>query len=155
MKKTLTALMVIFALTAAGLAFASGSFKPPPSAPKDMVKMHEIKLMPASKGGTAKGTMNIDCYKDGKDLVDIRLEKLPPGKVFTVWAMVGNKKMGVGRKPYSFKSRSTGKARFVSRLDQCPMGKWDVVMIVEHKDGNPENMAKANLVPYVKSEKLK
>ncbi|MGA7877839.1 MAG: hypothetical protein WCA08_19425 [Desulfoferrobacter sp.] len=49
-------------------------------------------------------------------------------------------KSGAGEMPYMFKTDSQGKCEYESALSKPPFGKWQMVMVMLHPDGNPENM---------------
>lgn len=49
---------------------------------------------------------------------------------------------GVGTMPYMFKMDSQGKGSYEASLSESPFGKWQMVMVVLHPDGDPKNMKK-------------
>ena len=47
---------------------------------------------------------------------------------------------GAGKPPYMFTTDSQGVGTYSSSLTESPFGKWQVLMIVLHPDGDPTDM---------------
>lgn len=98
----------------------------------------EIALSPTPAHPNATGT----AFIDGSH-VNIQARGLKPEAVYTVWFvnMKPNKhETGAGRPPFMFKTDSWGSANYSSALKESPFGRWSMVMVVLHPDGNPKNM---------------
>ena len=86
----------------------------------------------------ASGTAHIG---DGK--IDIQAKGLKPDSVYTVWFVNMKPKKhetGAGSAPYMFKTNSNGNGSYASALTESPVGKWEMIMIVLHPNGNPKDM---------------
>jgi hypothetical protein len=47
---------------------------------------------------------------------------------------------GAGSAPYMFKTDANGNGTYESSLSESPFGKWSVLMIVLHPNGDPMDM---------------
>ena len=104
-------------------------------------------LMATKAHPKASGTAH---FTDGK--VDIQTKGLKPDSVYTVWFVNMKPKKhetGAGRPPYMFKTDSYGKGSYASALNESPVGKWEMIMIVLHPNGNPADMK--NMVGALKA----
>lgn len=75
--------------------------------------------------------------------ITIRVKDLKPSSVYTVWYVNMEPKhemAGVGPSPYSFKTDKKGAATFKAKLDGQPFGAWQMLVIVRHPSGNPQDM---------------
>lgn len=100
----------------------------------------ELSMMAAKDHPKASGTLDLD-----QDKVSIQAEGLKPNSVYTVWFVNMKPKKsqaGAGTMPYMFKTDSQGKGSYEASLSESPFGKWQMVMVVLHPDGNPKNMKK-------------
>ncbi len=105
-------------------------------------------LMATKAHPNASGTANI-----GDDKIDIQTKGLKPDSVYTVWFVNMKPKKhetGAGSAPYMFKTNSNGNGSYVSALNESPVGKWVMIMIVLHPDGNPKDMK--NMVGALKAK---
>ncbi|HIJ57085.1 MAG TPA: hypothetical protein HPQ03_13315 [Deltaproteobacteria bacterium] len=96
----------------------------------------------------ANGTAH---FKDGK--IDIQTKGLKPDSVYTVWFVNMKPKKhetGAGQPPYMFKTDSNGNGTYASALNESPVGKWEMIMIVLHPDGNPADMK--NMIGALKAK---
>lgn len=96
----------------------------------------------------ASGTAHIG---DGK--IDIKAKGLKPDSVYTVWFVNMKPKKhetGAGSAPYMFKTNSNGNGSYASALNESPAGKWEMIMIVLHPNGNPADMK--NMVGALKAK---
>ena len=78
-----------------------------------------------------------------KDSLSIQAKGLQPGKVYTVWFVNMKPKkheIGAGNPPYMFKTDSNGNGRYETHLSELQFGKWAVLMIVLHPNGDPTDM---------------
>lgn len=73
----------------------------------------------------------------------IRVKDLKPDSVYTVWYVNMEPKhemAGVGPSPYLFKTDKKGAAIFKAKLDAQPFGKWQMLVIIRHPKGDPQDM---------------
>jgi len=73
----------------------------------------------------------------------IRVKDLKPDSVYTVWYVNMEPKheiAGVGPSPYIFKTDKRGVATFRAKLDEQPFGRWQVLVIIRHPNGDPQDM---------------
>lgn len=73
----------------------------------------------------------------------IRMKDLKPESVYTVWYVNMEPKhemAGVGPSPYTFKTDKKGFATFKAKLDREPFGVWQMLVIVRHPTGDPQDM---------------
>lgn len=98
----------------------------------------KISLMPTKKHPHASGTAVINDVG-----VSLQAKGLKPNSVHTVWFVNMKPKKhetGAGRPPYMFKTDSFGNGAFSASLEESPFGKWQIIMIVLHPNGNPKDM---------------
>lgn len=77
------------------------------------------------------------------DVLTIRVSDLKPGSVYTAWYVNMEPKheiAGVGPSPYMFKTDRKGAATYKAKLEQHPVGKWQMLVIIRHPTGDPEDM---------------
>jgi hypothetical protein len=87
-----------------------------------------LTLMAAKTHPNASGTASFS-----EDGLNIQAKGLQPGKVYTVWF--------VNMKPKNmFKTDSNGNGIYETQLSELPFGKWAVLMIVLHPNGDPTDM---------------
>ena len=75
--------------------------------------------------------------------IHIEAKGLEAGAVYTVWFVNMKPKKheaGAGEAPYMFKTDSLGNGVYSSPLNASPIGKWKMLMIVLHPNGNPTDM---------------
>jgi hypothetical protein len=68
---------------------------------------------------------------------------LKPNAVYTVWFVNMHPTMtqeGAGSPPFTFKTDTTGGAKYVTTLKESPIGQWQSIMIVRHPSGDPKDM---------------
>ena len=73
----------------------------------------------------------------------IRVKDLKPDSVYTVWYVNMEPKhemAGVGPSPYTFKTDKKGVATFKAKLDGQPFGTWQMLVIIRHPTGDPQDM---------------
>lgn len=104
----------------------------------------KIPLMATKMQPSASGTSNVS-----EKSLSIQAEGLQPNAVYTVWFvnmdanMKPNAHTGAGTPPYMFKTDSSGAGTYESGLKASPFGKWQMLMIMLHPDGDPTNMKDA------------
>lgn len=79
----------------------------------------------------------------GDHALTIRVKDLKPHSVYTVWYVNMDPKhemAGVGEAPYAFKTDKKGVAIFKASLDEQPFGKWQLLVIIRHPTGDPQDM---------------
>jgi hypothetical protein len=97
---------------------------------------YELKATP--KHPNAQGTAVISDTD-----ISVHAKGLKPDSVYTIWFvnMKPNKsKTGAGQAPYMFKTDANGNGSYTSTLSASPVGKWQVVMVVLHPNGDPTDM---------------
>ena len=98
----------------------------------------KITLMATKKHPNASGTAVIN-----ESNIKINAQGLKPDSVYTAW-FVNTKpkkhKNGAGQAPYMFKTDSNGNGSYVAPLKESPYGKWQMLMVVLHPNGNPKDM---------------
>ncbi len=90
------------------------------------------------KHPNAIGTALIDA-----DHINLQARGLEPDSVYTVWFVNMKPKKheaGAGAVPYMFRTDQWGNGNYSSPLKETPFGKWSMIMVVLHPDGNPKNM---------------
>ena len=99
---------------------------------------HELTLNAIKDHPGAKGTALI---KD--NYVSIQARGLKSNSVYTVWFVNTKPKKhetGAGSAPYMFKTDANGFGQYSSSLSESPFGKWQMIMIVLHPNGDPADM---------------
>ncbi len=99
---------------------------------------HTIKLKPTDSHPGASGTAVID-----RNHVSIQARGLKPDAVYTVWFVNTKPKKhetGAGTPPFMFRTDSWGDGSYSAPLAASPVGKWAMIMIVLHPNGNPKDM---------------
>ena len=97
-----------------------------------------ITLDPMKKHKGASGTAVIS----GNSL-NIEARGLKPDSVYTVWFVnkkPKKKEAGAGTAPYMFKTNVSGDGSYSAPLAELPFGKWQMIMIVLHPNGDPKDM---------------
>lgn len=97
-----------------------------------------IPLMSMKKHPGASGAAVISGHN-----ISIEAKGLQPNAVYTAWFVNMKPKKqetGAGKPPYMFKTDSYGNGRYSAPLVESPFGKWQMLMIVLHPDGDPRNM---------------
>jgi hypothetical protein len=126
--KRLTILVITLALTAfATLSLASQAGE-------------KISLMATKKHPNASGTAVINDTN-----IQINAKGLKPNSVYTAWFVNTKPKKhetGAGQPPYMFRTDSTGNGTYSAALNESPYGKWEMLMIVLHPNGDPKDMKK-------------
>ena len=98
----------------------------------------KISLMPTKKHPNASGTAFIN-----ETNIVIYAKGLKPNSVYTAWFVNTKPKKhetGAGQPPYMFRTDSNGKGSYTAPLKESPYGKWQMLMIVLHPNGNPKDM---------------
>ena len=86
----------------------------------------------------ANGTAVID-----ETHVSIQARGLKTNAVYTVWFVnmkPKKKATGAGTMPYMFQTDEWGDGNYSKPLSETPFGKWAMVMVVLHPNGNPKDM---------------
>ena len=98
----------------------------------------KISLMATKKHSNASGTAVIN-----ESNIKINAQGLKPDSVYTAWFVNTKPKKhetGAGQAPYMFKTDSNGNGSYAAPLKESPYGKWQMLMIVLHPNGNPKDM---------------
>ncbi len=121
--KNITILAVVFGMmTFSALGWATGN----------------LPLMASKAHPNATGTASFS-----EDSLSIRAKGLQPSKVYTVWFVNMKPKkheIGAGNPPYMFKTDANGNGVYETHLSELPFGKWAVLMVVLHPNGDPTDM---------------
>jgi hypothetical protein len=124
--KRLTILVITLVLTAfASLSFASQAGE-------------KVSLMATKKHPNANGTALIN-----DTTIQIEARGLKPNSVYTAWFVNTKPKKhetGAGQPPFMFKTDSIGNGTYSAALNESPYGKWEMLMIVLHPNGDPKDM---------------
>ena len=98
----------------------------------------KISLMATKKHPSASGTAVINDTN-----IEIDAKGLKPDSVYTAW-FVNTKpqknQTGAGQRPYMFRTDSNGNGSYAAALKESPYGKWQMLMVVLHPNGNPKDM---------------
>jgi hypothetical protein len=97
-----------------------------------------LTLMTAKAHPNASGTASFS-----EDGLSIKAKGLQSDKVYTVWFVNMKPKKhetGAGKPPYMFKTDSNGNGIYETHLSELPFGKWAVLMVVLHPNGDPTDM---------------
>ena len=106
-----------------------------------------IGLEPTGSHIEANGTAVID-----QNHVSVQARGLKSNAVYTVWFVNTKPKKhvtGAGTAPFMFRTDKWGNGNYSAPLDESPFGKWAMVMIVLHPNGNPKDMK--NMVGALKA----
>jgi hypothetical protein len=126
--KGLTILVITLALVAFGtLSLASQAGE-------------KISLMATKKHSDASGTAVINDTN-----IEIDAKGLKPDSVYTAWFVntkPNKRQAGAGQPPYMFRTDSNGNGSYSAALNESPYGKWQMLMVVLHPNGNPKDMKK-------------
>ena len=98
----------------------------------------KISLMATKKHPNASGTAVINDTN-----IEIDAKGLKPNSVYTAWFVNTKPKKhetGAGLPPYMFRTDSSGSGSYAAALKESPYGKWQMLMIVLHPNGNPKDM---------------
>ncbi|MBI3779588.1 MAG: hypothetical protein HY278_00765 [candidate division NC10 bacterium] len=77
------------------------------------------------------------------ETLTIRVKDLKPHSVYTVWYVNTEPEhmiAGVGQRPYMFKTDRKGAATFKAKLDEQPFDTWQMLVIIRHPNGDPQDM---------------
>jgi len=99
---------------------------------------HTIRLEPTGSHPDASGSAVI-----ARDHVSIQARGLNPDAVYTVWFVntkPNKRKAGAGTTPFMFRTDAWGNGSYSAPLAASPVGKWAMLMIVLHPNGNPKDM---------------
>ena len=72
-----------------------------------------------------------------------RVKDLKPRSTYTIWFVNTEPKhemAGVGEAPYMFKTDGSGAGTFKAKLEEQPFGTWQMLVIIRHPNGNPQDM---------------
>jgi len=104
-------------------------------------------LSSTAKHPDANGTAVID-----NSHISLQARGLKPEAVYTVWFVNMKPKKsetGAGSAPYMFQTDKWGNGSYSAPLDEIPFGKWSMLMVVLHPNGDPKDMK--NMVGALKA----
>jgi hypothetical protein len=99
---------------------------------------HTLVLDPMAKHPDASGTAYI-----AGDHINVQARGLKPDAVYTVWFVKMKPKKsetGAGTAPFMFRTDAWGNGSYSAPLQHSPYGKWSMVMVVQHPNGDPKDM---------------
>jgi hypothetical protein len=108
---------------------------------------HELVLDPTAKHPDANGTAVI-----ADDHINLQARGLKPEAVYTVWFVNMKPKKnetGAGTAPFMFRTDPWGNGSYSAPLNEAPFGKWSMIMVVQHPNGDPKDMK--NMVGALKA----
>jgi len=88
-----------------------------------------------------EGASGTAYLKEGSIKIDAK--GLRPNGVYTAWFVNMEPKKqesGAGNAPYMFKTDANGNGTYESGLSESPFGKWSILMVVLHPNGDPMDM---------------
>lgn len=83
-----------------------------------------------------------------QERIKIRVEGLKPNSVYTAWLSKdkpGERLMGLGAKPYSFRTDSAGYGSFVTEVGEGDTLRWDKIEIAYHPNNDPADMQNSQI----------
>lgn len=92
---------------------------------------------------SASGEVIIKDMPQGHKEISIDAKGLKANGVYTVWFVNMKPKMdmaGVGTADYSFKADAKGNGHYTATVSAMEMGKWQMLEVAYHPDGDPKNM---------------
>ncbi len=98
----------------------------------------KISLMATKKHPSASGAAVINDSN-----IEIDAKGLKPDSVYTAWFVntkPNKRQAGAGQPPYMFRTDSNGNGSYAAVLKESPYGKWQMLMVVLHPNGNPKDM---------------
>ena len=98
----------------------------------------ELILDSTSKHPDANGTAVI-----ADDHINLQARGLKPEAVYTVWFVNMKPKKsetGAGTAPFMFRTDPWGNGSYSAPLNEAPFGKWSMIMVVLHPNGDPRDM---------------
>ena len=107
----------------------------------------ELVLDPTAKHPDANGTAVI-----AHDHINLQARGLKPDAVYTVWFVNMKPKKsekGAGTAPFMFRTDPWGNGSYSEPLNEAPFGKWSMIMVVQHPNGDPKDMK--NMVGALKA----
>ena len=75
--------------------------------------------------------------------IELKASGLTANSVYTLWFVNMRPKKqqtGAGTPPYSFRTDAGGHGKYSAVLNKSPHGKWKILMVMEHPNGDPKNM---------------
>lgn len=99
---------------------------------------HTLVLDPMGKHPDASGTALIT-----DDYISVQARGLKPNAVYTVWFVKMKPKKsetGAGTAPFMFRTDQWGNGSYSAPLGDTPFGKWSMIMVVQHPNGDPKDM---------------
>ncbi len=122
-KKSLMILVVVFIMLAFSMHSWAGINLP---------------LMAVKAHPNASGTAYFN-----ESSLSIEAKGLRPNEVYTVWFVnmkPQKREIGAGSAPFMFQTDSNGNGIYEATLPKAPFGKWEMLMIVLHPNGDPRDM---------------
>jgi len=107
----------------------------------------ELVLNPTAKHPDANGSAVI-----ANDHINLQARGLKPDAVYTIWFVNMKPKKsekGAGTAPFMFRTDSWGNGSYSAPLNEAPFGKWSMIMVVQHPNGDPKDMK--NMVGALKA----
>jgi hypothetical protein len=99
---------------------------------------HTLALDPTAQHPDANGSAVI-----ADDHINLQARGLKPDAVYTVWFVnmkPQKRETGAGAAPYMFRTDPWGNGNYSAPLHEAPFGKWSMLMVVQHPNGDPTDM---------------
>src|SRR3989338_8054437 len=100
-------------------------------------------------GAKAIVSLNQDLYYGGKNRINFEAKGLKPDGVYTVWlakAAANEPLTGLGNPPYLLTVNANQQATYVAAVEAYKLNAWQAIKIMLHKDADPQNLDKDNLI---------
>ena len=100
------------------------------------------------KSAKISASLNQDLYYGGKNRINFQAQGLEPSDVYTVWLVkqsAAAPMTGLGDFPYLLKVDSSGRVAYTATVDAYKLNNWQDIKVMLHKDGDLQNLDKANL----------
>lgn len=101
-----------------------------------------------------KGASGTAVIEEGTDtvyeqeMVTIHVGGLKPNSVYTAWLAKdkpGEKPMGLGVEPYSFRTDGAGAGTFVATVHEGDFNRWDLIEIAHHPNNDPSDLQNSQI----------
>jgi hypothetical protein len=124
-KKGVSVAIVILSFFAITLAWSGGTGR--------LITLEPTRAHPAASGSA---------FMDDQH-VSVQARGLKPNAVYTVWFVNTKPKKhetGAGQAPFMSKTDAWGDGSYSASLSEAPFGRWAILMIVQHPNGDPKDM---------------
>jgi len=95
-------------------------------------------------------SLNQDLYYGGNNRIHFSLTGLESGGIYSVWLEKGAQTKPLSGDLSSFFADSYGRAKYAVEIQAHKLHSWQVIKIVQHKDGDLSRMVEDNLATVFK-----